>query len=482
MKYFFIFLMFTLFLSFKASTDFIFEMDEENKVTCSSSCLIYIKTSDFQNGKEILIKIRADSFLDNQIIYEFVDDIGEEGENTKILDPYDTKNDNIYKLNYYKFKKELANGIQGKYLALMPQCAGEVTVGSTSMPSTQDKDIVKKNSEINVKSSEGGFIFDSSDYNVGDKIYFKIKAKDFYEDNLFYEFFDDLSKYYPKYTYEEYDEAVPTKSENNKTSKIKYYSIQKKNGKYLIAYFDCEGTVTIKNTETDEGHKKISNTTTIVIIVILVIIVIGVFAYYCYRRKKNQGGFCSGNKGSEIEVYNNNEPIPVINNQNPNNNNTNVNYQKINVQNNQKNKKKNNQNQKNIQQNNNQKNQNTPNYNNMNQNTPNYNNTNQNTPNFNDPNNQYTPNYNNMNPNIQNPPMINQNNQFNPNNQMNPNNVTSNNQGYTSVPANQNYTSTNINGQNYDLNIDSNNQFNQNGNYGQMDMNGAPIMGYPPQQ
>ena len=49
----------------------------------------------------------------------------------------------------------------------------------------------------------------------------------------------------------------------------------------MIAYFDCEGTVTIKNTETDEG--KSSNTLTTVIIVIIVIIVVGIIAYYCYN-------------------------------------------------------------------------------------------------------------------------------------------------------------------------------------------------------
>ena len=96
----------------------------------------------------------------------------------------------------------------------------------------------------------------------------------------------------------------------------------------MIAYFDCEGTVTIKNTETDEGNKKSSKTLTIVITVIVVIIIIGVIAYYCYRRKKNEGGFCAGNK-TEVGVYNEEQ---INNNQNPNII-SNNNYQTINVQN-----------------------------------------------------------------------------------------------------------------------------------------------------
>ena len=479
MKYFFISLIFLIFLSsIKASSDDAFEMDEEYELTDGTNFVVF-ETETLQKGKELLVQIKADSFLDTDIFYEFFDDIDKIGENTDISSPYDTKTDNTYKSNYYRIKKELGNGIEGKYIYLYFNCTGKVTVGSTHMPSTQDKDILKKYSEISVKDSEGGFIFDSSGYNEGDKMYFKVKAKKFNKDSLYYEFWDDLLKYYPKYLYEYYDEAPSTKSETNNSYVIHYYTVEKKKGKYLIAYFVCEGTVTIKNTETDEGNKKSSKTLTIVIIVIVVIIIIGVIAYYCYRRKKNEGGFCAGNK-TEVGVYNEEQ---INNNQNPSNI-PNNNYQTINVQNNKNNKKKNNQNQTNqtnIQ-------QNTPNYNNMNinqnnQNTLDYNNMNnnqnyQNIQNYNNMNNnqnyQNSPNYNNMN--------INQNYQINPNNQMYPNNANNNNQGYTSFPVNENYTSAQINAQNYDINIDSNNQLNQNGNYAQMDNNASPMMGYPYQQ
>lgn len=472
MKYSFISLIFSIFLFIKPiksspKDNNILEMDEESEVTDD---LVFIKTSSIENGKEMLIEIKAESFLENNIIYEFVDDTDDTnkiGINIDISSPYNTKIDKAYISNYYKIKKELGTGVQGKFLALIFNCSGEVTVGSTYMPSTQENDIIKKNKEISLKASEGGFIFDSSDFNVGDKIYFKIKAKQFNEESLFYEFCDDLSKYYPKYLYEDYYESSPTKTEKNSSYIIKYFTIEKnsryleegKTGKYLIAYFDCEGTVTIKNTPTDEGNKKASKTFIIILVVIVVIIVVGSTAFYCYRNKKKEGGFCSGNK-DEIEVYNNEQ---INNYQNPNNV-ANNNYQTVNVQNNKKTKNPMNQN-----------NNNTPNYNNMNsnqniQNTPNYNNMNYNQ------NNQNTPIYNNMNYN-QNTPIIQQNNQIIQSNQMYPNNLDNNNQGYTSAPANENYTSSKINAQNYDINIDSNNQLNQNGNIDQMNNNAAPFIG-----
>ena len=469
-------------------------MDEENKVT---EDLVFIETSDFQEGKEMLIEIRAKIFNDSDIIYEFLDDPDDDnklGINTYIQSPYNTKIDNAYTSNYYRIKKELGNGVEGTYLALIFNCTGEVIFGSTYMPSTKEKDILKKDSEISLKASEGGFIFDSSSYNDGDKIYFKIKATKFNEKSLYYEFCDDLTKYYPKYLYKDYNEAPSSKTQTNKSYEINYFTVEKdsktlekgKIGKYLIAYFDCEGTVTIKNTLTDEGNKKTSNTVIIVIVVIIIVIGVAVTAYSCYKKRKKDGG----NIG-EVEVYNE----PPSYNQNANNI-INNNNQKVNVQNNKKNKKKNNQNQmnqKNIQQNNYQNQmQNTPKNNNMNinlnnQNTPNYNNMNinpnsQNTQNYNtlniNQNNQYNQNYNymNINPNNQNTPMINQNNQ------MNPNYANNNNQGYTSVQANENnenYTSSKINAQNYDVNIDSKNQFNQNYNMDQMNNNAAPNMGFP---
>ena len=341
MKYSFISLIFLLFLSIKGSTlDNVYDMDEAHEVTGN---LIFIRTSDFQKGKEILIEVKAESFIDEKIYYEFVDDTDDTSViaiNTHYDSPYNTKNDNTYKTNYYKITKDLGEGVQGKFLALYFECTGKVTVGSTSMPSTQAKDILKKNGEISLKSTEGGFIFDSNSFNVGDKMYFNIKAKKFIETSIFYEFCDDLTKYYPKYLYEDYYEASLTNSKKNNSFIINYYTIEKdsktlegKTGKYLIAYFNCEGTVTVKNTPTDEG--KSSKTLAIVLIIIIVVIVVGVFAFYCYRKKKNEGGFYSGNKGGEVEVYNNGQ---IVNNQNPNI--ANVNYQQVNVQNNKKKTKK----------------------------------------------------------------------------------------------------------------------------------------------
>ena len=88
--------------------------------------------------------------------------------------------------------------------------------------------ILKKNNEINLQSTQEGFIFDSNSFNVGDKMYFKIKAKNFNEKSIFYEFCDDLSKYYPKYIYEDYYEASSTKTKTTNSYVTKYYTIEKR--------------------------------------------------------------------------------------------------------------------------------------------------------------------------------------------------------------------------------------------------------------
>ena len=51
-------------------------------------------------------------------------------------------------------------------------------------------------------------------------------------------------------------------------------TLEGKNGKYLIVFFNCKGTVTIKNTPTDEGNIKLSGTANAIIIVIIILSII----------------------------------------------------------------------------------------------------------------------------------------------------------------------------------------------------------------
>ena len=102
---------------------------------------------------------------------------------------------------------------------------------------------------------------DSSEFKEGDEIYIKVKATYFYDNYLYYDFTDNLQTYTPSYLFEDYLYEFSTKNIYENGYMIKHYTITKKNlngkqGKYLIMYFDCEGDVTITNTEKNEGNDK----------------------------------------------------------------------------------------------------------------------------------------------------------------------------------------------------------------------------------
>jgi hypothetical protein len=208
---------------------------------------------------------------------------------------------------------------------------------------------------------DGHAIFDPTEFNNGDTMYFKVTASSFKSDSLGYEYLDEIPNAYSftydnnKRTVKSYHKVDGDDDDDDKES-IRFYKIEKSQnelgslkGTYLIFYFDCEGKVEIENTEKDEG--KINLILTIVFSVVGLIIV-GIIAYFCFCRKKkevyeddkksnennnnnnqhinnNEGNFPPQNYISQNGIYNN-QNVNYNNNYAQNNNNFN-NYNNNNV-------------------------------------------------------------------------------------------------------------------------------------------------------
>ena len=149
--------------------------------------------------------------------------------------------------------------------------------------------LLKKYEKITIPSGNNIAIFDSSEFDKGDTIYFKITATSFIDEKLYYEFYDNYN--FQDFTMEEY--VSPSKS----TSGTNYYRIKKDSrvlgsleGKYLALNFECTGNVEIENTKED-GSKVSTTVIVVVVVVVVIVLVIGIICY-CKRRKAmlTQGG------------------------------------------------------------------------------------------------------------------------------------------------------------------------------------------------
>ena len=164
---------------------------------------------------------------------------------------------------------------------------------------------------------DGHAIFDPTEFNNGDTMYFKVTASSFKSDSLGYEYLDEIPNAYSftydnnKRTVKSYHKVDGDDDDDDKES-IRFYKIEKSQnelgslkGTYLIFYFDCEGKVEIENTEKDEG--KINLILTIVFSVVGLIIV-GIIAYFCFCRKKKEV-YEDDKKSNENNNNNNNQHI-----------------------------------------------------------------------------------------------------------------------------------------------------------------------------
>lgn len=168
---------------------------------------------------------------------------------------------------------------------------------SAQTPSTTGimNKITSKYGTASVTADDYMVVFDVSDFDEGEEMYFKIRADYdmFLWKYIFYEYIDETKQYNDadaekiffslKVTYDE------TPSNYYET---RYFTIKKEkkyykgaNGKYLLIYFMVDsGIVLITNTEEDEG--KFETWKIIVIVVAVVVVAVVVIGCYCYRRKK----------------------------------------------------------------------------------------------------------------------------------------------------------------------------------------------------
>ena len=178
-----------------------------------------------------------------------------------------------------------------------------------------------------VSSTDGYVVFDSSEFNTGDNIYFKITCSYFVLDYIEYEFLDDLDKADPFFGTEYcYSTLTDTEYEYGVTIReTKYFTIKKDNihlgnlnGDYLVLYLYCGGSnISIENTKEDQSN--IGLIVGIVIAVIAFVVLIIIIVYCCKRHKRlammQANPVYSGSAAVIPQPYDgtylNNMPMPV---------------------------------------------------------------------------------------------------------------------------------------------------------------------------
>ena len=154
---------------------------------------------------------------------------------------------------------------------------------------------LEKYGTIRVPFDDYMISFDSSGFDDGEEMYFKIRAENdsYIDDGIYYQYIDqNVAFVVGEGKFVNYEIKTDFDTIGIKTYKIKYFTIKKNkaefrgaNGNLLIIefYFD-HGYIEITNTEEDEGKFE---TWKIVVIVVAVVIVFGIgIGCYCYRRKK----------------------------------------------------------------------------------------------------------------------------------------------------------------------------------------------------
>ena len=148
----------------------------------------------------------------------------------------------------------------------------------------------------NLETILGYVIFDSNDFDDGDKMYFKIEMEyyDFLDISIRYYYLDDnsyspssnnhIAAYTSSSSYSEYGVDYLRKYFEIKKKKSEYGSSS--TGRYLVILLPVRSGdwAYIENTKEDEG--KLPTWAIVVIVVVVVLIIVGLIIYFCYRRKK----------------------------------------------------------------------------------------------------------------------------------------------------------------------------------------------------
>ena len=310
-----------------SSSDDIFKKGGYINVPASDGKVVFNAT-DIEDNEEISFEIKAKLFNQDKIKYEFSDNYDlttYTGINALQLSPYKKNETENWKYYYYK----ISENVTKNYLILNFDCVGNVTITNilTPKPSTSNDKILKKYETIEADALDYGAIMDTSGFKKGENIYLKIRAREFIEDYLYYEFFDNLDTYEPpdNWDYNEYKNSKKTEHDYTAGYVTNYYEIKKDDtvlhgveGNYLaLFFFVTSGRVTITNTKEDEG--KLSTGAIVGIIIAVVVIIAIVIIGWCIKRRKHQ-------------QYQNQPEVVVSNNQNYNqqyNNNQNYNQNQM---------------------------------------------------------------------------------------------------------------------------------------------------------
>ena len=169
------------------------------------------------------------------------------------------------------------------------------TVHFTYSEENKNRKTLEKYGTIRVPFDDYMISFDSSGFNDGEEMHFKIRAENesYIDEGIYYQYIGANAAFIVDGgKFVKYDIKTDFEIIGSKKYKIKYFTIKKNknefrgtNGDLLIIefYFDY-GTIEITNTEEDEGKFE---TWKIIVIVAAVVVVIGIgVGLYCYRRKK----------------------------------------------------------------------------------------------------------------------------------------------------------------------------------------------------
>ena len=205
-----------------------------------------------------------------------------------------------------------------------------------------DYKILKKYGKL--EDTGGAVIFESKDFSVGDKMFFKIKVDRKCEKDLDYKYYDNSEGISSLTDYKVSHKSSETTSvQGTVTSNTLFFTIEKKsseckssNGNYLFLSIDCTGKIDFENTQKDQ---------TLLIIFIIVIILINivfVIIFICGRRKKlrqklsmNQPYIMYGNpqiyqQQGNIPIVYKGKPVNIVQpNGIPYNNNSNIQYSNL---------------------------------------------------------------------------------------------------------------------------------------------------------
>ena len=144
------------------------------------------------------------------------------------------------------------------------------------------------------KTNREKVIFDSTEFKIDEEIYFKIKATTFKDDKLGYQFLDVLTDNISDSDNSNIKYVDPIKKAIEKKTKLKTrrYTIKKSKevmgdmeGKFLILYYKCEGTIEVANITKDGSS---SSRLTIVIVVVMIVVSLGFFYFIYYKKKRNK--------------------------------------------------------------------------------------------------------------------------------------------------------------------------------------------------